>query len=193
MIVLGLTGSIGMGKSTTAEFFREEGVPVFDADVAVHELYEGKATCSVEKRFPGTTIDGQVNRPALAKALMEDPTGFPDLENIIHPLVRQAAIDFIDTNRRSGSKFVVLDIPLLFESGGNELCDKVIVVTAPENIQKERVLSRSGMTTEKFAQLLSRQMSDADKRDRADFLVFTHKGMAVARQQVKEILSSFDK
>lgn len=181
-----------MGKSTTAEFFREEGVPVFDADAAVHELYAGKATGSVEKRFPGTVIDEQVNRPALAKALMEDPTGFPDLEKIIHPLVRQAEIDFIDTNRRNGSKFVVLDIPLLFESGGDKLCNKVIVVTAPEIVQKERVLSRSGMTAKKFEQLLNRQMSDADKRGRADFLVFTHEGMAVARQQVKDILSSLD-
>lgn len=182
-----------MGKSTTAEFFRDEGIPVFDADAAVHELYEGKATGSVEKRFPGTAKNGHVDRPALAKALIEDPTGFRDLENIIHPLVRQAEIDFIDTNRSNGSKFVVLDIPLLFESGGDELCDKVIVVTAPEVIQRARVLSRPGMTADKFAQLLNRQMNDADKRCRADFLVFTHEGVANARQQVKDILSSLDK
>ena len=190
MIVLGLTGSIGMGKSTTAEFFREEGIPVFDADATVHKLYAGKAVASIEKRFPKAIINGQVSRSELASALMKDPIGFPDLEKIIHPLVRQEELEFIEMNRHKGRKIVVLDIPLLFESGGDKLCDKTIVVTAPENVQKKRVLSRPGMTAEKFAQLLSRQLSDADKRDRADFLVFTHKGMAAAKQQVRDILSS---
>lgn len=192
MIVLGLTGSIGMGKSTTAQFFKDKNVPVFDADAMVHELYKGKAVAQVVQRFPGTAMDGQIDRTALAKALSNDPTGFSDLEKIIHPLVRQAEIDFIDTSRSAGQKLVVLDIPLLFESGGDALCDKIVVVTAPAAIQKERVLARPGMSEEKFTQLLERQMSDADKRKRADFLVFTHKGMNAARQQIDDVLGSFD-
>lgn len=192
MLVLGLTGSIGMGKSTTARFFRERNVPVFDADATVHELYKGKAALLVNERFPGTAINGQIDRSALAKALSEDVEGFADLEKIIHPLVRQSELDFIYAHRRSGHKLAVLDIPLLFESGGDALCDKVVVVTAPADIQKDRVLARPGMTEGKFAQLLSRQMSDADKRERADFLVFTHKGFAAARQQVDDILHRLD-
>ncbi|MEP0521624.1 MAG: dephospho-CoA kinase [Hyphomicrobiales bacterium] len=188
MIVLGLTGSIGMGKSTTADFFRQESVPVFDADATVHDLYQGKAVAHVERRFPGTAIDGRIDRQALATALMRDPSSFSDLERIIHPLVRQAELDFIDGHKRHGASVVVLDIPLLFESGGDELCDKVAVVTAPKAVQRLRVMARPGMTDEKFEQMLSRQMSDADKRDRADFLIFTDKGMNAARQQVRDIL-----
>lgn len=177
-----------MGKSTTAEFFREENIPVFDADAAVHELYEGKAVGPVSQRFPGTALDGRIDRQVLATALLQDPSGFADLERIIHPLVRQAEISFIDVNKQLGQHIVVLDIPLLFESGGDALCDKVAVVTARAEVQRKRVLARTGMTTEKFEHLLTRQMSDADKRNRADFLIFTDRGMKAAKQQVRDIL-----
>lgn len=189
MIVLGLTGSIGMGKSTTAQFFRDRCVQVFDADAAVHELYRTKAALPVEERFPGTLKDGDIDRSVLAKALAKDPKGFSDLEQIIHPLVRQAEIQFIDQNRKMGAQLVVLDIPLLFESGGDALCDKILVVTATEAVQKERVLARPEMTQERFDQLLTRQMSDAKKRERADYLLFSDRGLDAARQQVDEIMA----
>ncbi len=192
MLVLGLTGSIGMGKTTTARLFREEGLPVFDADAAVHFLYTGVAVPQISKRFPETIEHGVVDRAKLAQSVVGNSEALADLENIIHPLVRSAELEFIQRHRDSGTKLVLLDIPLLFESGGDELCDKVVVVTASADVQRQRVLAREGMTVKKFEGLLSRQMDDADKRAKADFLVFTDKGIEAARRQVQNILHSLD-
>lgn len=188
MLVLGLTGSIGMGKSTTAKLFRKEGVAVFDADAAVHYLYSGVAVPQIGKRFPDAIQHGVVDRSKLAAAIIGNTEALADLEKIIHPLVRSAELEFIQRHREAGSKLVLLDIPLLFESGGDALCDKIVVVMAPADVQRERVLMRDGMTPEKYDGLLARQMSDADKRAKADFIVFTDKGIDDARQQVQKIL-----
>lgn len=192
LLVLGLTGSIGMGKSTTANLFHEEGVPVFDADAAVHDLYSGAAVPQIGKRFPSAVKNGVVDRAALAQSVIGHADALADLEMIIHPLVRSAELDFIQHHRNRGSRFVLLDIPLLFESGGDALCDKIIVVTAPADVQRERVLARDGMTAEKYEGLLARQMSDADKRAKADFIVFTDKGIEDARQQVRKVLQNLN-
>ncbi|WP_306259278.1 dephospho-CoA kinase [Pararhizobium sp. IMCC21322] len=192
MLVLGLTGSIGMGKSTTANLFHEEGVPVFDADAAVHDLYQGAAVPEIGKRFPNAVKNGIVDRAALAQSVIGHADALADLEKIIHPLVRAAELDFIQHHRDHRSKFVLLDIPLLFESGGDALCDKIIVVTAPADVQRERVLARDGMTPEKYDGLLARQMSDADKRAKADFIVFTDKGIEDARQQIRKVLQNLN-
>lgn len=192
LLVLGLTGSIGMGKSTTAQLFHEEGVPVFDADAAVHDLYSGSAVPQIGKRFPSAVKNGVIDRAALAQSVIGHADALADLEKIIHPLVRSAELDFIEHHRGLGSRFVLLDIPLLFESGGDALCDKIIVVTAPAEVQRERVLARDGMTPEKYDGLLARQMSDADKRGKADFIVFTDKGIEDARQQVRKVLQNLN-
>lgn len=192
MLVLGLTGSIGMGKSTTANLFHEEGVPVFDADAAVHDLYQGVAVPEIGKRFPSAVKNGVVDRAMLAQSVIGKADALADLEKIIHPLVRATELDFIQHHRDHGSRFVLLDIPLLFESGGDALCDKIIVVTAPADAQRERVLARDGMTLEKYNGLLARQMSDADKRAKADFIVFTDKGIEDARQQVRKVLQNLN-
>lgn len=188
MIVIGLTGSIGMGKSTTADLFREEGIPVFDADASVHELYKGAAVSSIAERFPAAVVDGVVDRAKLAQSVIGKPSALADLENIIHPLVRHAELEFIQKERSKGTQIVVLDIPLLFESGGDELCDEIVVVTAPADVQRKRVLERTGMTPEKFQDLLARQLSDKEKRARADFIVDTDKGIDDARHQLQKIL-----
>lgn len=192
MLVLGLTGSIGMGKSTTAKLFRDEGIPVFDADAAVHDLYAGAAVPQIGKRFPGAVKNGVVDRAMLAQSVIGKAEALADLEKIIHPLVRSAELDFIQHHRGRGSKIVLLDIPLLFESGGDALCDKIVVVTAPADVQRERVLARDGMTPEKYNGLLARQMSDPDKRAKADFIVFTDKGIEDARQQVRKVLQNLN-
>jgi len=192
MLVLGLTGSIGMGKSTTAKLFRDEGIAVFDADAAVHELYSGSAVPQICERFPSAVKNGVVDRAMLAQSVIGKADALADLEKIIHPLVRSAELDFIQHHRDHGSKIVLLDIPLLFESGGDGLCDKIVVVTAPPDVQRERVLARDGMTLEKFNGLLARQMSDADKRAKADFIVFTDKGIEDARQQVRKVLQNLN-
>lgn len=192
MLVLGLTGSIGMGKSTTAKLFRDEGIPVFDADAAVHDLYAGAAVSQIGKRFPSAVKNGVVDRAMLAQSVIGNADALADLEKIIHPLVRSAELDFIQHHRGRGSKIVLLDIPLLFESDGDALCDKIIVVTAPADVQRERVLARDGMTLEKYNGLLARQMSDADKRAKADFIVFTDKGIEDARQQVRKVLQNLN-
>lgn len=192
MLVLGLTGSIGMGKSTTAKLFRDEGIPVFDADVAVHDLYAGAAVPQIGKRFPSAVKNGVVDRAMLAQSVIGKADALADLEKIIHPLVRSAELEFIQHHRDCGSKIVLLDIPLLFESGGDALCDKIVVVTAPANVQRERVLTRVGMTPEKYNGLLARQMSDADKRAKADFIIFTDKGIEDARQQVRKVLQNLN-
>lgn len=188
MIRLGLTGSIGMGKSTTADMFRARGVPVIDADAIVHALYRGEAVGPIEAAFPGTTVDGVVDRARLAEQLAKDPEGFKTLEAIVHPMVWQKEREALDRYRDQGADIVVLDIPLLFENGAESRVDRIVVVTADEAVQKARVMARSGMTEEKFRMILSRQMPDAEKRRRADFIIDTGLGMDHARQRVDEIL-----
>jgi len=189
MFVLGLTGSIGMGKSTTARFFAEEGVPVHDADAAVHRLYEGEATPLIEAAFPGTTSGGRVDRDKLAKKVLGDSAAIKRLETIIHPLVGRAEARFLDEAARKDAAVVVLDIPLLFETGADRRCDAVVVVSAPADVQRARAFERPGMTEEKFQAILAKQMPDAEKRARADFVVDTSKGFDAARAQVREILA----
>lgn len=189
MIILGLTGSIGMGKSTTAAMFRAEGIGVHDSDAAVHALYAGAAAPLIEKAFPGTTHDGLVDRQKLGELVLGDPQAIKTLEGIIHPLVHASADRFLGQQERSGAKLAVLDIPLLFETGGEGRVDKIVVVTASPEIQRERVLSREGMTQERFATILNRQMPDEEKRKRADFIIDTGKGMDAARAEVRHILA----
>jgi len=188
MFVLGLTGSLGMGKSTTARFFAEEGVPLHDADAAVHRLYEGEATALIEAAFPGTTSGGRVDRDKLAKKVLGDSAAIKRLETIIHPLVGRAEAHFLDEAARKDAAVVVLDIPLLFETGADRRCDAVVVVSAPADVQRARAFERPGMTEEKFQAILAKQMPDAEKRARADFVVDTSKGFDAARAQVREIL-----
>ena len=193
MIVLGLTGSIGMGKTATAKMFAEEGVPVQDADAAVHALYEGKATPLIEAAFPGTTADGKVDRVKLGTMVIGKPEAMAKLEKIVHPLVAQERDDFLAGAEKAGADIVVLDIPLLYETGSDINCDAVVVVSAPAEVQRARVLARPGMTEERFAAILAKQMPDADKRARADFIVDTSQGFDAARQQVREILAKVRK
>ncbi len=188
MIVLGLTGSIGMGKSTTADLFRAAGVPVHDADATVHRLYRGSAVAPIEEAFPGTTHDGAVDREALAARVLGDEAAVKRLEAIVHPLVRAAEVDFLDRNRREGRAFVALDIPLLFETKGDARVDVVVTVTAPADVQRARVMARPGMTEEKFEKILARQLPDADKRRRSHFLVDTSRGLEPAKARVEGIL-----
>lgn len=188
MILLGLTGSIGMGKSTTAKLFEEEGIPVNDADQVVHELYRGEAVEPVEAAFPGVTVDGVVDRQALSKILAGNPALFKTLETIVHPLVQARERRFVEEARAAGADLVVLDIPLLFEAGGEGRVDRIAVVSCAPEEQRRRVLSRPGMTEEKFALILSRQMPDSEKRTRADFIIDTGEGIDKAREQVRSII-----
>lgn len=190
MIVIGLTGSIGMGKSTTAKMFAEEGVPVHDSDEAVHRLYAGPAMPLVEAAFPGVTVDGKIDRTILGAKVLGNPAAMKTLEGIIHPLVRADANDFLRRNRDAGAQLAVLDIPLLFETGGRDRVDKVVVVTAPADVQRERVLARPGMTVEKFEAVLARQVPDVEKRRQADYIVDTGQGMDAARGAVREIVAA---
>jgi dephospho-CoA kinase len=189
MFVLGLTGSVGMGKSATAQMFAEEGVPVHDADAAVHRLYAGEAVPPIEAAFPGTTDRGQVDRVTLANRVLGDPAALLKLEEIVHPLVRREEERFLAEAGKAGASIVVLDIPLLFETGGEARCDAVVVVSAPAELQRERVMARPGMTAEKFEAILAKQMPDAEKRARADFIVDSGQGFDRARAQVREILA----
>lgn len=189
MFILGLTGSLGMGKSATAKMFAEEGVPVHDADAAVHQLYESEATPLIEAAFPGTTAGGRVNRDKLAQRVLGDTAAIKKLEAIVHPLVRKAEKRFLAEAERKGATVAVLDIPLLFETGGDKRCDAVVVVSAPPDVQRARAFERPGMTDQKFAALLAKQMPDADKRAMADFVVDTSKGFDAARAQVRDILA----
>jgi len=189
MFILGLTGSLGMGKSTTTKFFAEQGVPVHDADAAVHALYEGEAAPLIEKAFPGTTAGGKVDRDKLAQRVLNDAAAIAKLEAIVHPLVRAAEKRFLGEAERAGAAVAVLDIPLLFETGGDKRCDAVVVVSAPAEVQRTRVFERPGMTEQKFAALLAKQMPDAEKRKHADFVVDTSGGFAAARTQVRDILA----
>ena len=189
MIVLGLTGSIGMGKSATAKMFAEAGVPVHDSDEAVHRLYSGKAAPLVEAAFPGTTQGGVVDRVKLAGQVLADPAALKKLEAIVHPLVRADANAFLGLHRAAGAPLAVLDIPLLFETGGRNRVDKVVVVTASPEIQRARVLARPGMSEEKFAAILAKQVPDAEKRRQADFIIDTGHGFEAARQAVEAIIA----
>ena len=188
MIVLGLTGSIGMGKSTTAEMFAAEGVPVHSADAAVHRLYAGRAAPLIESAFPGTVVDGVVDRQVLATRVLDDPEAMKRLEAIVHPLVAEEEKSFLERARSSGAPIAVLDIPLLYETGGESRCDHVAVVTAPEDVQRERVLRRPGMSEAKFHSILAKQVPDAEKRTRADFVVDTGNGLEPARLAVRAIV-----
>ncbi|HWP26376.1 MAG TPA: dephospho-CoA kinase [Xanthobacteraceae bacterium] len=189
MFVLGLTGSIAMGKTTTAKLFAEAGVPVHDADAAVHRLYEGEAVAAIEAAFPGTTKAGKVDRAALSERVLNTPGALQRLESIVHPLVRQSEQRFLESAEKSGAKVVVLDIPLLFETGADNRVDAVVVVTAPPEVQRARALER-GITQAQFEALLARQMPDAEKRSRADFVVDTSRGIEAARAQVRDILAA---
>jgi dephospho-CoA kinase len=188
MIVLGLTGSVGMGKSTTAKMFAEEGVPVFDADAEVHRLYDGEAAKLIEAAFPGTTTDGRVVRERLAARVFGDPQALARLESIMHPLVRAAEKAFLAEAAAKGAIVAVLNIPLLFETGADKLVDAVLVVTAPADMQRTRIFARPNMTEEKFKAMLSRQMDDSEKRRRADFLIDTGHGLEAARAEVRTVL-----
>jgi dephospho-CoA kinase len=192
VILLGLTGSIGMGKSTTARLFAEMGVPVHDADAAVHRLYApgGGATAAVEVAFPGVLHAGGVHREKLAAHVTGQPEALARLEAIVHPLVLRDRDTFFAEARASGARVAVLDIPLLFETGGEALVDAVVVVSAPEAVQRDRVLARPGMTESKLAAILARQMPDAEKRNRADFVVDTGFGVEAAREAVRQILAA---
>jgi dephospho-CoA kinase len=188
MLVLGLTGSIGMGKSTTAALFREAGTPVHDADAAVHRLYAGAAAPLVEAAFPGVVRDGAVDRTLLGPRVLGDAAAMRRLEAIVHPLVRAEEEAFLARAAAMRAPAAVLDIPLLFETGGEGRCDAVVVVTAAPAVQRARVLARPGMSEERFQQILARQMPDADKRRRAHFLVDSGHGLGSARRQVHDIL-----
>lgn len=188
MIVLGLTGSIGMGKSSTAAMFAEMGVPVNDADAIVHALYQDEAVAPIEAAFPGTTKAGSVDRAELSRQLANDPSLFKTLEAIVHPLVREKERAFLDHHSDAGQPLVVLDIPLLFETKGENRVDAVAVVTCDPEIQRERVLKRPGMTEEKFALILSRQVPDREKRAKADYIIDTGDGLDSARDQVAAIV-----
>jgi dephospho-CoA kinase len=189
MIVLGLTGSIGMGKSTTAGMFAHAGVPVHDSDETVHRLYEGEAVPLIEAAFPGSTVDGRVDRAALGKRVIGNAAALKRLEAIIHPLVRADADAFLARHREAGTPLVVLDIPLLFETGGESRVDRIVVVTADADVQRERVLKRPGMTPEKFEAILAAQFPDEEKRRRADFIIDTGLGLEHARGAVAGILA----
>ena len=190
MIIIGLTGSIGMGKSTTAALFEQEGVPVYDADAAVHELYAmgGAAVEPIEAAFPGVTKGGGVDRAALSARVLGNPDALKKLENIVHPLVVSRRQAFLETV--ADQEIVALDVPLLFETGGENQVDIVVVVTAPSQIQRERVLARPGMTAEKLDAILARQMRDAEKCARAHFVIDTQNGLDDARYQVREIIAA---
>jgi len=193
MFVLGLTGSLGMGKSTTARFFAEASVPVHDADAVVHRLYEGEAVAAIEAAFPGTTADGRVDRTRLAARVLGDAAALKRLEAIVHPLVRKAEQQLLEEAQAHGEPIAVLDIPLLFETGGDRRVDAVVVVTAPPDVQRARVLERPGMTMEKLDSILAKQIPDEEKRRRADFVVDTSQGFEAARAQVRAILAAVAK
>jgi dephospho-CoA kinase len=188
MFILGLTGSLAMGKSATAKMFAEEGVPVHDADATVHRLYDGEAVAAIEAVFPGATAAGKVDRIELGRRVLADKAAIKRLEQIVHPLVRKAEEAFLGAAARDGATIAVLDIPLLFETGAEKRCDAVVVVSGPADVQRARAFERPGMSEDKFAAILAQQMPDAEKRARADFVVDTSRGFDAARVQVREIL-----
>jgi dephospho-CoA kinase len=188
MRILGLTGSIGMGKSTTAKLFMEAGVPVYDADAAVHKIYEGEAAPAIEAAFPGTTVDGRVDRAKLSAKVVHDQTAIKQLEQIVHPMLGASRKKFLDEAERSGAPVVVMDIPLLFETGGEKRVDAVVVASTDAATQRERILARGTMTSEALDGILARQLPDAEKRKRADFVVDTSHGLDPVRAQIRDIL-----
>jgi dephospho-CoA kinase len=190
--VLCVTGSLGMGKTTAARFFAEAGVPVHDSDAAVHALYEGEAVAAIEQAFPGSTSGGKVDRAKLAALVLDDRAALTRLEAIVHPLVSASADRFVAEAQAVGAAVVVLDIPLLFEAGLQCRCDAVVVVSAPPEIQRQRALDRPGMTEEKFAAILGKQMPDSEKRKRADFVLDSSGSFDYARRQVGDILRTVD-
>jgi dephospho-CoA kinase len=189
MRILGLTGSIGMGKSTTAKLFAEAGVPVYDADAAVHKIYEGEAAPAIEAAFPGTTVEGRVDRAKLSAKVVHDPAAIKQLEQIVHPMLGASRKKFLDDAERAGAPVVVMDIPLLFESGGEKRVDAVVVVTTSPESQRERILARGTMTSEALDAILARQLPDAEKRERADFVVDTSHGLDPVRARLRDILA----
>ena len=189
MLILGLTGSIGMGKSTTAKLFAEAGVPVYDADAAVHQLYQGEAAPLIEAAFPGTTAGGKVDRAKLSERVVHDPAAIRQLESIVHPMLGASRQKFFEDAEAAGAPVAVVDVPLLFETGGEKRVDAVVVVTTSPELQRERVLARGTMDEEKFNSILARQMPDAEKRKRADFVVDTSHGLEPVRAQITHILA----
>ncbi|MFZ5732847.1 MAG: dephospho-CoA kinase [Pseudomonadota bacterium] len=188
MIVLGLTGSIGMGKSTTAKLFMEAGVPVYDADATVHKIYEGEAAPLIEAAFPGTTADGKVDRQKLSARVVHDAAAMKQLESIVHPLLRSHHQKFLDDAERSGVPVAVVDVPLLYETGGEKRVDAVVVVTTSPEVQRARILARDNMDEAKLDAILARQLPDAEKRKRADFVVDTSHGLDPVRDRIRDIL-----
>jgi dephospho-CoA kinase len=188
MIILGLTGSIGMGKSTTAKLFAEAGVPVYDADAAVHHLYEGEAVPAIEAAFPGSTVDGKVDRARLSAKVVHDPAAMKRLEQIVHPMLGASRKKFFEDAERSGAPVAVVDVPLLYETGGEKRVDAVVVVTTTPEVQHQRILARDNMTAEKLDAILARQLPDAEKRKRADFVVDTSHGLDPVRIRIRDIL-----
>jgi dephospho-CoA kinase len=188
MIILGLTGSIGMGKSTTATLFAEAGVPVYDADASVHKIYEGEAAPAIEAAFPGTTAGGKVDRTKLSARVLHDPAAIKQLEGIVHPMLGTSRQKFFEDAERSGAPVAVVDVPLLYETGGEKRVDAVVVVTTTPEIQRERILARDNMTAEKLDAILARQLPDAEKRKRADFVVDTSHGLDPVRARIRDIL-----
>jgi len=189
MRIIGLTGSIGMGKSTTAKLFTEAGVPVYDADAAVHRIYEGEAAPAIEAAFPGTTVEGRVDRAKLSAKVVHDPAAIKQLEQIVHPMLGASRKKFLEEAERSGVPVVVMDIPLLFETGGEKRVDAVVVVTTSPEAQRERILARGTMTNEALDAILARQLPDAEKRKRADFVVDTSHGLEPVRTAIRDILA----
>lgn len=191
--VLCLTGSLGMGKSTAAKFFAEEGVPVHDSDAVVHALYEGEAVPLVEAAFPGSTTAGKIDRTKLAPMVIDNPAALAQLEAIVHPLVATAREKFLAAAQARGDRIVVLDIPLLFETSGDCGCDAIVVISAPHHVQRRRAFERPGMTDEKFSALVAKQMPDEEKRRRAHFVVDSSQGFEHARGQIRDILQAVAK
>ena len=189
MIILGLTGSIGMGKSTTAKLFAEAGIPVYDADATVHMLYEGDAVPVIEAAFPGTTAEGKVDRARLSARVVHDPAAIKQLEQIVHPMLGASRQKFLHEAEQSSAPVAVVDVPLLFETGGEKRVDAVVVVTTTPEIQRQRVLARDNMTGEMLDAILARQLPDAEKRKRADFVVDTSHGLDPVRARIRDILS----
>jgi dephospho-CoA kinase len=193
MIILGLTGSIGMGKSTTAKLFTEAGVPVYDADATVHMVYEGEAAPAIEAAFPGTTAGGKVDRAKLSAQVVHDAAAMKQLEGIVHPMLRAYHQKFLDEAEQSGAPVAVVDVPLLYETGGEKRVDAVVVVTTSPKVQRERILARDNMTAEKLDAILARQLPDAEKRKRADFVVDTSHGLDPVRARIRDILQEAGK
>jgi dephospho-CoA kinase len=193
MLLLGLTGSIGMGKSTTAKLFAEAGVPVYDADATVHALYEGAAAPAIEAAFPGTTVDGKVDRRRLSAVVVHDADAMKKLEGIVHPMLRAHQQAFLDAAEAAGAPVAVLDVPLLYETKGENRVDAVAVVTTSPELQRQRILARPDMTADKMEAIIARQLPDAEKRRRADFVVDTSHGLEPVRAQIRDILAALAK